>query len=135
VGHGGCTESDPLIPIPPTNSDTDLNEPNIISSDPEAEYSDWYDSTSEVGWRKKNLGSITFEEDPNNDNSYLIIRVETLLNVGEADGTIINEVGLFTAASAVPHYLGPFHLYARVTFSSIPKTPERRLLFSWYIYV
>lgn len=150
VGKGGASPSDSLVPIAPTLFDTDLSTPVIISNDPYELYADWYTSGSEAGWRKKNIGVVDFEADGDNNNKYLVIRIETTLDVGEADNELINEVGLFTAASADPlfniplgytgplnayPYNGPFHLFAKVTFSTIPKTPEKRFVFSWKIYV
>ena len=78
---------------------------------------------------------IEFERDPLNDDKWLILKVTVTIGVDDANGSQISEAGLFTAESSAGGWAGDFFLFARVTFSSIVKTSDRRLVFVWYLYV
>lgn len=133
AGDGGCPIGDPLNPSSPTNLDTDLSNPVMINAT-DATCAD-YRLIPDVGYYKKPFNSaIDFEQDGDNYNYWLIGRVSTTLGSDDANGFNINEAGLYTAGSSSGGYLGPFHLYARVTFPTIVKTSSRQLLFIWYIY-
>ncbi len=130
VGDGGCTNADPLDPIPPTNNDTGLtNEVPISATD--ATCADFHDG---FYW-KHPFDSITFEQDTENDNAWLVLKITTTLGSTDSNGFNINEVGMFTSLSNHPGFGGPFHLYARVTFPTLVKSSTRQFIFVWYIYV
>jgi hypothetical protein len=57
------------------------------------------------------------------------------MGLDDGVGQLMNEAGLFTAASSAPGYSGTFHLFAKVTFPTIYKSDTRELLFVWYLYV
>lgn len=131
IGSGGAEPLNPLIPIPPNNDNTSLNSEVMLTTTS----SPYYGDLRGGGYYKKVLDSVTFEQDIANSNKYLIAKVAATIGSGDAEGSTINEAGLFTAMSGSGGWNGPFHLFARVTFSSIVKTTERRLIFVWYIYV
>lgn len=132
LGDGGCPIGDPLNPTAPTVLDTDLDNPVMVNVDDSA-YAD-YRTSPVVGYYKAPFDSLTFEQDGDNYNSWLIIRVESTVSPADANGYNLNEAGLYTAESSSGGYAGNFHLYARVTFPTIVKTSARQLLFQWYVY-
>jgi len=132
VGTGGAPIGDPFTPTSPTNLDTDLASSVMIDTT-SVIYAD-YRTTPDTGYYKCPPTDYTFEQDADNDNSWLILKVSSTLTVGDCIGYNINEAGLFTAQSNQGGYSGDFHLYARITFPTIVKTDSRQLLFIWYIY-
>ena len=132
LGNGGALIGDPFNPIPPTNLDTDLAaEVPINESDPLC--ADYHDGA----YYKHPFDSLTFNQDTDNDNSYLILELITTVGFDDANDYILSEAGLFTCNSNVggvglPD--SPFHLYSRVTFPSTAKNSSRQLIFVWYIY-
>lgn len=142
VGSGGAS-GDPLVPVPPTNSDIELGDESPITSDATTIiYADWHYKTDANYWFKHPFDSVVFEQDPNNDNKYLIAKVTTTLATGECNedgpgGTWndLSEAGLFVSQSDAAGSSGPWTLFARVTFSTIQKTSSRSLVFTWYLYV
>lgn len=129
LGTGGCPVGDPLDPISPTNLDTDLDTPCGISQ------TDVNCAEFVVGWYYKHpLDSLTFVQDPDNDNKWLLMSVTTTISAADAVGFNLSEAGLFTAQSDAGGYAGPFSLFARITFPTIVKTSARQLVFVWYIY-
>lgn len=128
LGDGGCPEGDPFDPTAPTNNDTDLANPVMINAT-DSTCGD-YRVTPEVGYYKLPFDSVTFEQDPSNDNAYLITRLVITVGADDANGKILNEAGLFVAVDSG----GPFYIFSRVTFPSISKTSDRQLIFVWYIY-
>ena len=132
IGNGGCELLNPLAAVPPTNDDTSLQSEIVFTSTPSPLYGDY---RAGVGYYKKVLDSCTFEQDAPNNNRYLVAKVSATIGTGDAIGYSINEAGLFTAMSGSGGWDGPFHLFARVTFASIVKVMERRLIFYWYIFV
>jgi len=125
LGSGGVLPADPLDPVPPTLSNTDLNSAVMISSD----------STAADSGYKHPFDQIEFERDSLNDDKWLIIKTTITIGVNDANGEQISEAGLFTATENSGGHTGPFYLFARVTFSTIVKTTDRRLVFVWYLYV
>jgi hypothetical protein len=90
-----------------------------------------YRLVPDIGYYKHPFNPIIeFEQDGDNYNYWLIAKISTTLSADDANGFNISEAGLYTASSNV----GPFNLYARVTFPSIVKTSARQLLFLWYVY-
>ena len=132
LGTGGCPIGDPLNPTAPTVNDTSLeNEIMINTSD--ATCGD-YRVTPVTGYYKHPFDSITYEQDADNYNTWLIARVSTTIGTGDGNGYNLNEAGLFTAESDQAGYSGQFSLYAKVTFPTIVKSSSRQLLFIWYLY-
>jgi hypothetical protein len=130
LGQGGVDSADPLNPISPIITDTDLySEVPLNNSD--ATYADFRSGN----YYKKPFDSVAFEQDALNDDKWLVIRITTTITIGDSNGYNLSEAGLFTAASSVGGYSGPFHLFARVTFPSIVKNEDRRLIVVWYLFV
>jgi hypothetical protein len=126
LGSGGVLPADPLDPVPPTLTNTDLNSSVVINAT---------DSTAADSGYKHPFDQIEFERDPLNDDKWLTLKVTVTIGVDDANGSQISEAGLFTAISDAGGWSGDFYLFARVTFSSIVKTSDRRLVFVWYLYV
>jgi len=150
VGDGGVRPADPLDPTPPINNDDYLYSPVMISDTTSALYADPHTSGDiriidgyeypQTGFYKKKFdqeltNQITFEPDILNDDRYLVIKITTTIGVADANGQQLSEAGLCSAASATGGYAGNFTMFARVTFPSLIKTAERRLIFVWYLYV
>jgi len=131
LGSGGTTIVDPFDPAPPSSTNTDLVTEIIFSID---------DPTSHLGdlrvdgYYKHKLHDVIFETDINNASKYLIAQIQIDIGSSDANGFLISEAALFTAASAAAGYSGDFHLFARVTFPSIYKSEDRLLFFVWYLY-
>lgn len=141
VGSGGAS-GDPLVPVPPTNNDTELLDETPITSDATTTiYADWHNKSGTGYWFKHPFDSVVFEQDSNNDNRYLIAKVTTTLSTSECNiagsgsWNDLSEAGLFISQSDVAGSSGPWTLFARVTFSTIQKTSSRSLVFTWYIYL
>lgn len=130
LGDGGCYGYDPLTPIPPTNLDTELNNPIPINLTNSA----YADFVTGEGYYKMPYEDLEYEEDPDNDDKFLVAKVTINVGVDDANGYALSEAGLYTAASTSGGYAGPFNLYAKVTFSSVVKTSTRQLIFVWYLY-
>lgn len=137
LGTGGVIPGDPFNPSPPVLTDNELSAPCMISAtDSSAADYNVVDSTHpEEGFYKVPFDSVEFELDPLNDDRYLIIKVTTTIGVGYANEKQLSEAGLYTAASHFGGYSGNFTLFSRVTFPSLVKTTDRRLTFTWYLYV
>ena len=75
------------------------------------------------------------KRDTFNDDKWLVIKITTTIALDDANGEQFSEAGLFSAESRAAGYSGQFSLFARVTFPSIIKTSDRRLVLVWYIYV
>jgi len=150
VGDGGVRPADPLDPTPPINNDEFLYSPVMISDTTSALYADFHAAGSirsedsyvypTTGFYKKIFdqeptNQIEFQTDILNDDRYLVIKITTTIGVNDANGQQLSEAGLFSAASATGGYSGQFSLFARVTYPSLIKTEERRLIFVWYLYV
>jgi hypothetical protein len=133
LGSGGTTLVDPFDPTPPSSTNLSLaTEIPFNSIDTFSQLGDYRDG---YYW-KHNIdpARITFDQDINNNNKYLITKVELEVGTEDANGGLISEAALFTASSPTAGYAGPFHIFARVTFPSIYKTTDRFLYFIWYLY-
>ena len=129
LGTGGCPAGDPLDPIAPTVLDTDLdtecgiNQTDVICAD------------FRNGWYHKHpISSLTFTQDSDNNNHWLLISAGISVASDDANGFNISEAGLFTGSSNAGGFAGPFHLYARITFPTIVKSSSRQLDFVWFLY-
>jgi len=129
LGDGGVTPGDPLDPLLPTNFDTDMaNEVPISATD--SSYGDFHDG---YYW-KHPIDNVEYYQDDANSNMWLVAQVTTIISTADANGELLSEAGLFSAASNTGSYAGPFHLFARITFPTIVKDSTRQLVFVWYIY-
>lgn len=137
LGDGGVIPGDPLNPSPPTLTDTELSSLTMITAtDSSAADYNVVDATHpEEGYYKIPFDSVEFEQDALNDDKWLVVKITTTVVASYSNGKQLSEAGLYTAASNVGGYGGPFTLFARVTFPSIVKTADRRLIFSWFLYV
>jgi hypothetical protein len=129
LGTGGCPGGDPLDPSPPTNIDTDLDTACGISETDTAcadFHTPWY--------YKHPFDSITFTQDPDNGNYWLLMTIAITISADDANGFNLSEAGLFTALSNAGGYAGPFNMFARITFPTIVKSASRQLIFAWYLY-
>jgi hypothetical protein len=138
LGDGGVIPGDPFNPTPPVITDTGLAS-NIMITATDSSAADYHVATPpiypEEGFYKIPLDSVAFEMDPENDDGYLIIKITITVGAEYANGNQLSEAGLFTAESDVGGYSGFFNIFSRVTFPSIVKTSDRRLIFNWYLYV
>lgn len=140
LGDGGVILGDPLNPSPPVLDDTELSS-NVMITATGASAADHHAagvpdaSYPETGYYKIPFDEVTFEEDTLNANKWLVLKIQTTVTSDYANGKNLSEAGLFSAEYAVGGYTGQFSLFARVTFPSIVKTADRRLIFSWYLYV
>lgn len=134
LGEGGVRPADPLDPVPPANQDTDLNSSIMISDTTGSNYADPRTAPN-PGFYKKGFDAILFESDNYNADKWLSLKITTTITINDANGEQFSEAGLFSAESRADGYAGNFTLFARVTFPSIIKTPDRRLVFVWYLYL
>jgi hypothetical protein len=161
LGQGAAdTECSPgsgdvFAPEPPTNEDTELLCPIMINvtdassadyhleDDPDYPGGDCQGTGGlypATGNYKHPFNAVSFEQDNLNDNKWMVIKISTIIGIDDANGTAlsgqaINEAGLYTAASDIGGYAGPFALFARVTFPTLLKDSTRRLQFVWYLFV
>lgn len=135
-GSGGVRPADPLVPTPPTLTDTDLNSLVMISATDSsaADYHVAGGDYPDTGFYKYPFDKVEYERDYNNEDKWLIGKITTTLGTALANGSQISEAGLYSAASRNPGYSGQFSMFARVTFPTLIKTVDRRIVFIWYIY-
>jgi hypothetical protein len=139
LGDGGVLPADPLDPIPPILTDTDLyslvmiNATDSTSADYNVEDADH----PKEGYYKHSFDDVDFETDAMNDDKWLVVKITTTIGVDDANDEILSEAGLYTAESSLGGMAntGPFHLFSRVTFPSLIKTEDRRIIFRWFLYV
>lgn len=137
LGDGGVILGDPLNPTPPTLEDIALSSQIMITTvaGTVADYNTVDGTHPETGYYKMPFDSVAFEQDILNDDKWLVIKIITTVGVTYANEKELSEAGLFTAESSSGGYSGQFTLFSRVTFPSIVKTSDRRLIFSWFLYV
>ena len=137
LGDGGVLPADPLDPVPPELTDEELYSRVMINATDSsaADYHVVSVGYPETGYYKIRFDSIEFEQDSLNDDKWLVLKISTVVGVDDANGNQLSEAGLFTSSSTSGGWGGPFFLFARVTFPSIIKTSDRRLIFTWYLYV
>lgn len=133
LGDGGVTLGDPFNPNAPVMTDTNLyNEVMINATDSSSAD---YRLIPEIGYYKIPFDSIEFETDNLNDDTWLVVKITITIKTTDANDKQLSEAGLFTSSSTDGGHSGPFNIFARVTFPSIVKTSDRRLIFTWYLYV
>jgi len=137
LGDGGVIPGDPLNPSPPTLTDTALSSQIMITATDSsaADYHTVDPSHPEEGYYKIPFDSVEFEQDVLNDDRWIVLRIVTTITADYANNEQLSEAGLFTAASSLGSYAGQFTIFSRVTFPSIVKTSDRRLIFSWFLYM
>jgi len=129
VGDGGANISDPFDPVSPENGNIELaNEISLSTS------STSYGDLRTGNYYKKQIDSVTYEQDPYNDNKWLIAKVQATLNALDCIDSQINELGLFMATSLLAGHSGPFFLFARVTMATIVKEAGRQFIISWHLF-
>ncbi len=133
LGDNGTMPGDPLIPVPPTNGNQALNS-EIMINDSDATLGD-YRGTGDIGYYKHPFDTVVYEEDAANDAANLVCKVTTTIEADDANGSNLSEAGLFVSSSSAGGHAGPFNIFARITFPTIVKTSDRRLIFVWYVYV
>jgi len=136
LGDGGVDVADPFVPVAPVITETDLNSRIMInaSDSSNADYHVVGSGYPETGYYKAPFDSVAFEQDALNSNSWLVLKITTTIGVNDANGYQLSEAGLFTNASKTGGASGNFTIFSRVTFPSIVKTADRRLIFVWYLY-
>lgn len=137
VGNGGVIPGNPFDPLPPIITDTDLASRCMINTT-DSSAADYHVVSSgypDEGYYKIPFDSVVFEQDAQNDDTWLVIKITVTVGIDDANGKQLSEAGLFTAESNTGGYTGPFHIFSRVTFPSIVKTSDRRLIFNWFLYV
>jgi hypothetical protein len=138
LGSGGVLSADPLNPIPPNNQNTDLEASIMINATDVscADYQVVIEQVGVEGYYKHPFETVEYETDPDNDDSYIVSKITISIGLDDANGYQISEAGLFTAESSSGGQgnIGPFHLFSRVTFPTLVKTADRRLVFVWYLY-
>lgn len=136
IGEGGVRPADPLDPTPPINNDTDLYSHLMINDSTSVSYGDYHlagGSYPQTGFYKKIFDNVEYENDNLNDDKYLVVKITTTIDTEDANGKQLSEAGLFSSNSFNPSATN-FNLFARVTYPSLIKTSERRLIFVWYLY-
>jgi hypothetical protein len=136
LGNGGVNPGDAMDPSPPVLTDAGLTSEIMITpvDVAAADYHTIDANHPEEGYYKMPFDSVEFEQDAFNDDRWIIVKITTTVGITYANDKQISEAGLFTAASSVGTYSGQFTIFSRVTFPSIVKTSERRLIFSWFLY-
>lgn len=127
IGSGGADATNPLVPIAPTTEDIALVHEEIIDAQKAGEeYAD--------EGRKKPFDNISFEQDAENENRYLIAKVTTTITYDDANGVDLNELALWLSETNDPVTAQTFKMLARVTTSTIRIDEDRELIVLWYIY-
>lgn len=137
LGDGGVIPGDPFNPSPPIITDTELSSRLMINAidSSAADYHIVEPGYPEEGYYKIPFDTIDFEQDAQNDDTQLVIKITVIVNTDDANGKQLSEAGLFTAESNAGGYSGNFNIFSRVTFPSIVKTIDRRIIFNWFLYV
>ena len=92
-GSGGVRPADPLVPTPPTLTDTDLNTLVMISATDSsaADYHVAGGDYPDTGFYKYPFDNVEFERDYNNEDKWLIGKITTTLGTALANGKQISE--------------------------------------------
>lgn len=125
VGAGGADPGDKMEPIAPWAGDQGLTEEIFLDAG-NVNYTD--------GGKKKSFDTFELQQDNLNGNSYLIARLQIVVDITDANGNDVSEAALWMSDSDDPTQASIFHLFSKVTFSSIRKHSKRKLTFIWYIY-
>lgn len=132
LGDAGTPAGDPLDPTTPVNTLTGLsNEIPINAIDTDC--ADFRTGPPDA-YYKHPFDQIEFQQDPANENNYLIIKITTTISTLDANGYNLSEAALFTSNSDTGEHTGPFNIFSIVTFPTIVKDNSRQLVFYWYLY-
>jgi hypothetical protein len=143
-GSGGAS-SNLMVPLAPSLSDADLTQQSTINNKVSTDCID--------DGKYHPFDSVEFVIDSDNNNELLKASITVTLGAddgnGPAGGTTVsdfydlNEAGLyvsdsklqadFTGGSAAAH-LATIRMFARVTFSTLRKFPERQIVFVWNVF-
>lgn len=146
LGDGGVISGDPFDPQPPVISDSELAS-QIMINPTDSSAADYHVADPNVhdfpddGYYKIPFDIVTFEQDAQNDDTWLVVKITVTVGTDDANGKQLSEAGLFTAESNAGGYGGTnpppstFNIFSRVTFPSIVKTLDRRIIFNWFLYV
>ncbi len=93
VGNGGCPITNPLDPIPPSSTDIGLNNQIVLNAN---------DTTLANNGMMHPFSDVQYLQDNQNNNMYLIMRIDTLITEEQANGADINECALWVSNSDVP---------------------------------
>ncbi len=137
LGDGGVIPGDPFNPSSPIITDTDLAARIMINATDSsaADYHTVAAGYPEEGYYKVPFDTVDFEQDAQNDDAWVVLKITVTVGIDDANGSQLSEAGLFTAASSAGGYSGNFNIFSRVTFPSIVKTIDRRIIFNWFLYV
>jgi len=137
LGDGGVIPGDPFNPVPPIITETDLASRVMITATDSsaADYHTVSPGYPEEGYYKIPFDTVDFEQDAQNDDTWLVIKITVNVGIDDANGKQLSEAGLYTAESSAGGYSGNFNIFSRVTFPSIVKTSDRRIIFNWFLYV
>ncbi len=137
LGSGGVDPADPFIPVAPVITETDLNTRVMINAtdSSNADYHVVSAGYPEEGYYKAPFDSVAFEQDALNSSKWLVLKITITIGVDDANLKQLSEAGLFVNPSKAGGATGNFTIFSRVTFPSMVKTSDRRLIFVWYLYV
>lgn len=137
LGNGGVIPGDPFNPSPPVITDTELSSRVMINATDSsaADYHTISPGYPEEGYYKIPFDTIDFEQDAQNDDEWLVVKITVTVGVDDANGKQLSEAALYTAEQNTGGYSGNFNIFSRVTFPSIVKTSDRRIIFNWFLYV
>ena len=130
VGTGGALIADPLNPISPNSTDT-----HLTSEAPFNGTNTNYGDLRGGQYYKHPFDIVTFEQDAQNADKYLIVNITTTIGTDDCNGFNLNEAALFLSESNVGGHVGPYSIFSKITFPTIVKSDTRQLVFVWYIYV
>jgi len=127
-GDGAATSTDPFNPTAPTSNDTAISEIVIDSAD-----TGLYQG-KKVPLNVQTYGTnITYSEDINLDNKYLLAQVNCILNPTQANNQLINEAALWISESNDPTTATSFTMFSHVTFPTFKKT-NLEYTINWFIH-
>jgi len=147
VGSGGTLVASPLNPLTTASTDAELTNPvpiHVNDDDVSIVYTNRQDGIP-GDYYKKEFDNITFNQDSDNDNKWLITKITMIIDNDDCNDTDVvglytnnhlNEAGLYTCNTSQggSAQVGPWNIYARVTFPTIVKDTNRQLTIIWYLY-
>jgi len=127
-GIGDGATGPALGPDAPTANDGDLANSVLINAiNPEM---------ADSGYKHPYDTTVDFEVDDAlaPESIWLVAKVTVTISLDDANGTTLNEAGLYISNSNDPIIASAYKLFSRVTFPAIVKDSSRTLVFVWYIY-
>jgi hypothetical protein len=129
-GSGGAPSNNLFSPIPPSSTDTSITTVTINANDTNLANSGTMMPVNNSSYSS----SVTYQQDPNLGNQYLIAQVSALLSQTQANNNYINEAALWISNSNNASSATTFAMFAHVTFPSLYKTSSIQLVFNWYVH-